>query len=171
MDQGRALLPQSKAQKILACACGISLQPVLSVPQSVGVIRLGFKSIPEAITTTFPFFRSDKLVYINTWLRPISPCQPTQAMAEPFLTCGIPIRPLQAEFTSFMDASNKSWGAQMRDSQISCQDPFRPQAHQHFGAQGSNFGPHHCFSFTRPPTYDRYRQNYSCSLYQQTGWD
>ena len=27
-----------------------------------------------------------------------------------FLTSGIPIRPFQAEFTSFTDASNKSWG-------------------------------------------------------------
>ena len=50
-------------------------------------------------------------------------------------------------------------------------DPFRPQAHQHFGAQGGNFGPHHCFSFTGPPNYDRYRQHYSCSLYQETGRD
>ena len=40
-------------------------------------------SIPEAITMTFSFFRSDKLVYTNSWLRPISPCQPTQAMAGP----------------------------------------------------------------------------------------
>ena len=31
--------------------------------------------------------------------------------------------------------------------------------------------PHHCFSFTGPPTYDRFRQHYICSLYQQTGWD
>ena len=32
---------------------------------------------------TFSFFRSDKLVYTNAWLRPISPCQPTQEMAGP----------------------------------------------------------------------------------------
>ena len=46
-------------------------------------------------------------------------------------------------------------------------DPFRPQApHQHFGAQGGNFGPPSLgFSFTGPPTYDRYRQHYICSLY------
>ena len=42
-----------------------------------------------------------------------------------FLTSGIPIRPFQAEFTSFSDASNKSWGAQMRDSQISGSGPVQ----------------------------------------------
>ena len=46
-----------------------------------------------------------------------------------------------------------------------------PQAHQHFGAQGVNFGPKSLFQFYGPPTYDRFRQHYSCSLYQQTGWD
>ena len=52
-------------------------------------------------------------------------------------------------------------------------DQFRPQAlHQHFGAQGGNFGPPSLgFSFTEPPTYDCYREHYSCSLYQLTGWD
>ena len=35
---------------------------------------------------TFSFFRSDKLVYPNAWLRPISPCQPTQAMAGPIFS-------------------------------------------------------------------------------------
>ena len=55
----------------------------------LGVTRLGFRSyptglsIPEAITMTFSFFRSDKLVYTNARLRPISPCLPTQAMAGP----------------------------------------------------------------------------------------
>ena len=32
---------------------------------------------------TFSFFRSDKPVYTTASLRPISPCQPTQAMARP----------------------------------------------------------------------------------------
>ena len=52
-------------------------------------------------------------------------------------------------------------------------DPFRPQApHQHFAAKGGNFGPPSLgFCFTGPPTCDDYRQYYSCSLYQQTGWN
>ena len=52
-------------------------------------------------------------------------------------------------------------------------DQFRLQApHQHFGAQGCKFGPPSLgFSFTGLPTYDRCRQHYSCSLYQQTGGD
>ena len=59
---------------------------------------------------TFSFFRSDKLVYTNAWPRPISPCQPTQALAGPvFSYLGNP----HHEFTSFTDASNKNWGAQM----------------------------------------------------------
>ena len=35
-----------------------------------------------------------------------------------FLMSGIPIRPFQAEFTVFMDASTQGWGAHMGDSQI-----------------------------------------------------
>ena len=36
-----------------------------------------------------------------------------------FPTSGIPIRPFQAEFTIFTDASTQAWGAHMGDSQIS----------------------------------------------------
>ena len=34
--------------------------------------------------------------------------------------------------------------------------------------KGVILAPHHCFSFTRSPTYDSYRQHYSCSLYSHT---
>ena len=36
-----------------------------------------------------------------------------------FLTSGIPIRPFQADFTIFTEASTQGWGAHMGDSQIS----------------------------------------------------
>ena len=83
-----------------------------------------------------------------------------------FLTAGIPIRPFQ--FTIFMDVSSQGWGAQMGIPIFWVfGDPFRLQApHQHFGAQGGNFGPPSLgFSFTGPPTYDRYRQHYSSVAY------
>ena len=53
----------------------------------------------------------------------------------------------------------------MRDSQISGSGLVQTTSSSTF------WPPHHCFSFTGPPTYDCYRQHYSCSLYQQTGWD
>ena len=57
------------------------------MPQSLGsfVWASGLipLSIPETITRTFSFFRSDKRVYTTASLRPISSCQPTQAMARP----------------------------------------------------------------------------------------
>ena len=36
-----------------------------------------------------------------------------------FLTSGIPIRPIQADYTIFTDASSQGWGAHMGDSKIS----------------------------------------------------
>ena len=61
------------------------------MPQSLRFTCLGFRpyltglSIPEAITTTISFFRSNKPVYTTGQisLRPISP---TQAMARPVLS-------------------------------------------------------------------------------------
>ena len=50
--------------------------------------------------------------------------------------------PFQAEFTIFMDASTQGWGTQIGVPRFGVLDLFRPQApHQHFGAQGGNFGP------------------------------
>ena len=59
----------------------------------------------------------------------------------------------------------------MRVSQISGSGLVQNTSSSTLWSKGGNFGPHHCFSFTGPPTYDRYRQHYSCSLYQQKGWD
>ena len=79
-----------------------------------------------------PPSRSDPLVLAN---------QLRQWQDLSFLTSGIPMRPFQVEFAIFTDAS--------------IQDPFRP--HQHFGAQGGNFGPPSLgFSLLWPPSYDRY---------------
>ena len=144
----RALLPQSKAQEILAWACRISPQPVLSytctqVPQSLGVTHLGFRSyptglsIPESITTTFSFFRSDKPVYITASLRPISPCQPTQEMARPviyYLWNPHPTFPGRVHYFygrlyMYPGLGAPTWGI----PRFRVLDPFGPQApHQHF---------------------------------------
>ena len=93
---------------------------------TLGITQLGLRphttgsSTPEPITTTLSFFRSNQPVYTPASIRPISPCQPTRALAGPiFLTSGIPIRPFQAEFTIFTDTSTQGWGAYMGDSQIS----------------------------------------------------
>ena len=53
--------------------------------------------------------RSDPLVLANLLRRWLDPR---------FLTSGIPIRPFQADFTIFTDASNQGWGAHMGDSKI-----------------------------------------------------
>ena len=100
--------------------CMPNILPNFSVVHSSvpvhGVPQLGFRSAPEAIITTFSFFRSDKPVYSTALLRPITPCQPTQAMEAPdFLTSGIPIRPFQVELKIFTDASTQGWGAHMGD--------------------------------------------------------
>ena len=82
----------------------------------------------------FSFFRCDNPVYTSASLR----LRQWQDLS--FLTSGIPIQPFKAEFTIFTDTSTQVWDAKMGDFQIL--DPFRLQApHQHFGAQGGNFGP------------------------------
>ena len=67
-------------------------------------------------------------------------------------------------------ALTRVWAPRWGIPRFQVLDPFRMQAHQHFGAQGGNFGPRHCFRFTGPPTYDRYRQQCSCSFKKQGGW-
>ena len=89
LDQGRASLPISKAQEIIACACQISSQTVLSyreVSQFIGaLIWASGLILYEAPTTTFLFVRSDKPVYTTMSIRPFSPCHPT-AMAGPIVS-------------------------------------------------------------------------------------
>ena len=129
LDLGRALLPESKAGEIVTCARHLSSLKVLNYSQvshfmgslnwASGLIPLGrlylrplqrhFHSL--GLTNRFtPPRKSDPVVLANLlrqWLDPH------------FLTSGIPIRPFQADYTIFTDASNQGWGAHMGDSKIS----------------------------------------------------
>ena len=91
LDLGKALLPESKAWEIVACACHLSSLKVLNytrVPAS-GITQLGLRSypsgsfVPETSSTSFSFVRSDRPVYATASIRPIGPCQPTSALAGP----------------------------------------------------------------------------------------
>ena len=82
-------------------------------------------SIREAITMTFSFFRSDKLVYTNARLKPISPCQPTQAMAGPVFSYILNPHPTFPGRAHQFYGCIKSWSAQMWDSQISGSGPVQ----------------------------------------------
>ena len=129
LDLGRALLPESKAGEIVACTRHLSSLKVLNYSQvshlmgslnwASGLIPLGrlylrplqrhFHSL--GLTNRFtPPRQSDPVVLANLlrqWLDPH------------FLTSGIPIRPFQADYTIFTDASGQGWGAHMGDSKIS----------------------------------------------------
>ena len=129
LDLGKALLPESKAREIVACACHLSSLKVLNYTQvfqllgslnwASGLISLGrlylrplqhhFHSL--GLTDRFtPPHRSDPLVLANLlqlWLDPR------------FLTSGILMRPFQADLTIFTDASSQGWGAHKGDSKIS----------------------------------------------------
>ena len=129
LDLGKALLPESKALGIVACARHLSSLEVLNYTQvsqllgslnsASGLIPLGrlylrplqrhFHSL--GLTDRFtPPRRSDPLVLANLlrrWLDPL------------FLTSGIPNRPFQADLTIFLDSSRQGWGAHMGDSKIS----------------------------------------------------
>ena len=135
------------------------------------VTQLGFRShptgssAPEAITMTFSFFRSDKLVYTTVSLRLIISFQPTQAMAGPvFSYLWNPYPTFPGGVQDFYSLLNPALGRPYWEfPDFGYLDLFRVQTpHQQFGAQGRNFGPPSLgFSFTIPPSYDRYRQHYS----------
>ena len=129
LDLGKALLLESKAGEIDACARHLSSLEVLNYTQvsqllgslnwASGLIPLGhlylrplqrhFHSL--GLTDRFtPPRRSDPLVLANLVRRWLD---------LRFLTSGIPIRPFQADFKIFTDASNQGWGAHMGDSKIS----------------------------------------------------
>ena len=121
-------------------------------------------SIPEAITMTFSFFRSDKLVYTNTSLRPISPYQPTQAVAGPVF--------------SYLWNPHPTFPGRVHEFyELGCPDTGFPD----FGFWTRSVqklintlefkGVIFTVSVLRGHQPDRYRQHYSSSLYQQTGWD
>ena len=129
LDLGRASLPESKAGEIVACAHHLSSLKVLdyslvshlmgSLNWASGLIPLGrlylrplqrnFHAL--GLTSRFtPPRRSDPVVLANLlrhWLDPL------------FLTSGNPIRPFQADYTIFTDASSQGWGAHMGDSKVS----------------------------------------------------
>ena len=120
---------QSKAGEIVACTRHLSSLKVLDYSQvshlmgslnwASGLIPLGrlylrplqrhFHSL--GLTSRFtPPRKSDPVVFANLlrhWLDPL------------FLTSGIPIRPFQADYTIFTDASSQGWGAHMGDSKVS----------------------------------------------------
>ena len=129
LDLGRALLPESKAGEIVACARHLSSLEVLNYSQvshlmgslnwASGLIPLGrlylrplqrhFYSL--SLTNRFtPLRKSDPVVLANLLRQRLDPG---------FLTSGILIRPFQADYTIFTDASSQGWGTHMRDSKIS----------------------------------------------------
>ena len=167
-------LPQSKAQEILACVCRISPQPV-----SLGVTHLGFRSyltglsISEAITMTFSFFRSDKPVYTTTSFRPISPCQPTQAIARPVLSyLWNPQSDLSRQSSQFLRTPLHRVGAPRCWITV-----FSTLSERKFHINTSELkvvilALHHWVSVLRGhQLMIATDKHYSCSLYQQTGWD
>ena len=129
LDLGRASLPESKAGEIVACARHLSSLKVLDYSQvshlmgslnwASGLIPLGrlylrpLQSHFHALGLTSRFTpprRSDPVGLANLlrhWLDPH------------FLTSGIPIRPFQADYPIFTDASSQGWGAHMGDSKVS----------------------------------------------------
>ena len=184
LDLGRASLPESKAGEIVACARHLSSLKVQDYSQAShlmgslnwasGLIPLGrlylrplqrhFHAL--GLTSRFtPPHRSDPVVLANLlrhWLDPH------------FLTSGIPIRPFQADYTIFTDASSQGWGAHMGDSKVfGFLDPYRPQApHQLSGAQGGYSRPTALgSSASGPPSHDRHGQFDSGFIYQQAGRD
>ena len=88
-----------------------------------------------------------------------------------FLTSGIQIRPFQADYTIFTDASSQGWGAHMGDSKISG-IWTRIAPHQLSGAQGGYLRPTALGSSAAgPPGHDRHGQFDSGFIYQQAGRD
>ena len=66
---------------------------LLSSVPAHGVTQLGLRSypsgsfVPETSSTSFSLIRSDKPVYATASIRPSGPCQPSQALAGPALSC------------------------------------------------------------------------------------
>ena len=129
LDLGRAFLPESKAREIIARACELSSQQVLSyqrVAQFMGSLNWASGLIPvgrlhlRPLQCNFhslglknrftPQHRSDQPALANL-------LQQWKDLS--FLISGMSIRPFQVDFTIFTDASTQGWGAHMGDSQIS----------------------------------------------------
>ena len=129
LDLGRDFLSESKAREVIARACELSSQRVLSyqrAAQFYGHTQLGLRSYPsgsftpETVTTTFSLFRPDKPIYTTSSIRPASPCQPTSAVAGPiFSNIRYPHPTFPGGFHDFYRCLYAGWGAHMGDSQIS----------------------------------------------------
>ena len=127
LDQGRASLPVSKAQEIMARACRISSQETLSgieVSQLMGALNWASGLIPLGRLHLRPLQRHFHSLGLTNRCAPPRRSDPVvlatllrQWQDLSFLTSGIPIRPFQAEFTIFTDASTQGWGAHIWDSQ------------------------------------------------------
>ena len=93
LDQGRASLPVSKAQEIMARACRISSLETLSyiqVSQLMGALNWASGLIPLCHLHLRPLhfhsLGSDKPVCTIAAFRPCSPCYPTRAVAGPIVS-------------------------------------------------------------------------------------
>ena len=126
LDLGEALLPESKAREVVARACNLSSLRVLSyhrVSQFMGSLNWASGLIPLGHLYLRPlqsYFHSLGLTDRFTPPRRSDPLVLASLLQQwqdlPFITSGIPIRPFQAEYTIFMDASTQGWGAHMGDS-------------------------------------------------------
>ena len=154
LDQGRASLPISKAREIIAHACRISSQKILSYTKvsgfmgsliwASGLIPLGHLHYFEVPTMTFSFISPDKPVYTTVLIRPFSPCHPTQAMAGPIVShVRNPYPPFPGGVHDFHRRLYPELGCPHGGfPDCGSFDPFRTQAlHQCAGAQGCNIGP------------------------------
>ena len=183
LDLGRALLPESKAGEIVACAPSILPQGTRLFPSvpSYGFTQLGLRSypsgsfVPETPSTSFSFVRSDKPVYATAQIRPRGPCQPTAALAGPtFSYLRNPDPPLSGGLYDLHGRLQSGLGRSHGGFQdFGYLDPYRPQApHQLPGAQGGYLRPTALGSSAAgPPGHDRHGQFDSGFIYQQAGRD
>ena len=126
LDQGRASLPISKARDIMAQSCRISSNKILSykeVSQLIGSLNWASGLIPLGRLHLRPLQRHfHSLGLTNRFSPPLRSDPPVlvtllrQWQDLSFRTSAIPIRPIQVEFTIFMDALTQGWGAHMGDS-------------------------------------------------------
>ena len=182
---GEASLPESKAWEIVARARHLSSLHVLTYTQvsqlmgslnwASGLIPGSF--VPETPPTSFSLFRSDRLVYATTSIRPSGPCQPSAALAGPaFSYLRNPNPHVSGGFHDFYGRLHAGVGrSQGGFPDFRYSDPYRPQApHQLFGAQGGSLCPTALGSSApEPPGYDRYGQfdSSTCIIYQQARRD
>ena len=172
LDQGRASLPISKAREIIACACQLSSQKVLSyreVPLFMRSLKWASVLNPLGRLHMRPLQRHFHLLGLKNRFTSLCRSGPLvlatllrQWLDLSFLTSGIPIRPFQAEFTISTDASIQCCGTTLgipRSADCGFLDPLRtPAPHPCAGAQVGNFGPPTLgLSTTGPLCYDRYR--------------